>query len=203
MKQLAADLQAGAAVEDERFDRFLAPAWQKVSAVHWTPLEVCRQVIRLLAPRPGESVLDVGSGVGKLCIAGALMAPATFVGIEQRPQLVLQAQAVAQRAGVSNVLFACRDALAEEWRGFHCLYLYNPFGELHLEAERRVDAAPWLHGAGYRAHVKATRRKLGEMPAGTRVVTFHGFGGDMPEAYDVVSVESIAGGMLALWVKEA
>lgn len=199
--RLADDLRACRSVDDRRFDRLLATPWRFASDVHWTPLDVCQTVIRWLAPQANERVLDVGSGVGKLCIVGALSTAAVFVGVEQRPLLVEQARLTAQALGADRTLLVMSDALAFDWRPYQCLYLYNPFGELDLDAERRIDSTLVTGHDVYLAHVAATERKLDEMPSGTRVVTFHGFGGDMPEAYAPVRVEQLAGGSLALWIK--
>ena len=37
---------------------------------------------------------------------------------------------------------------------------------------------------------------------GARVVTFHGFGGEMPSSFELVFGEVIGEGQLALWVKQ-
>jgi hypothetical protein len=201
--RLVGDLRAGRSVRDERFDRLLASAWREASRVYWTPMDVCRRALVLLAPQPGERVLDVGSGVGKLCIVGALSTRAVFVGVEQRPQLVHQAQRLAHRLGADRALFVCRDALTIDWQPYHCLYFYNPFGELHFAREHRLDAGVGAVSEEHDQHVMATQRKLAQMPVGTRVVTFHGFGGQMGDAYTAVSAEPMLGGTLALWRKSS
>ncbi|MBK7862234.1 MAG: hypothetical protein IPJ65_27230 [Archangiaceae bacterium] len=157
--------------------------------------------MELLAPRRGERVLDVGSGIGKFCVVGALSTESIFVGVEQRRQLVRQAYALAQRLGAGGALFLCRDAFAVDWRRYAAIYLYNPFGELEFEPYWRLDSTVKGGVEAYKARVAGTRRKLERLRVGTRVVTFHGFGGAMPESFTPVSKESLAGGELALWVR--
>src|SRR5262249_15946045 len=56
-------------------------------------------------------------------------------------------------------------------------------------------------GAGFAEQVAATEARLAELEPGTRVVTFHGFGGEMPPGLALAELEEIEGGELALWVK--
>jgi SAM-dependent methyltransferase len=206
-EQLAADLRAGQPVGDARFDRLLPHEWQLVSQVHWSPVDVVRRVVSLLAPTPAERVLDIGSGIGKFCVIGALATRSTFLGVEQRPHLVRQALRLAESLGATRTGFVCRDAFSLDWSVFDCIYLYNPFGELDSEGEgegegdQRIDTTLDVNGASYVSCVETTQQKLDEMPVGTRVATFHGFGGDMPESYDLQTVEQVKGGALALWHK--
>lgn len=158
--------------------------------------------MQLLAPQRGERVLDVGSGVGKVCIVGALTTDATFVGVERRPHLVNQARLVARAVRAERATFICSDAFSIAWQEYHCLYLYNPFEELTVGRERRIDDSARKPGDGHRRAVNATQRHLSAMAAGTRVVTFDGFGGTMPDAYTLVSFEKVLEGLMALWIKE-
>jgi 16S rRNA C967 or C1407 C5-methylase (RsmB/RsmF family) len=50
--------------EDDVFDHQLPQRLQLKSAVHFTPVAVAKLAARLLAPRPGMRVLDVGAGPG-------------------------------------------------------------------------------------------------------------------------------------------
>ena len=85
-------LRAGWELTDLEFDR-VYPSWvRRLSDMHWTPVEVARRAAALLAVDPTTRVLDVGSGVGKFCLIGALTTRATFVGIEQRENLVTVAR---------------------------------------------------------------------------------------------------------------
>src|SRR5688500_8885206 len=93
--------QLHAVTSVDAFDRLLTPKARRLAAIHWTPMHVCRRAAHLLAPRAGDRVLDIGSGVGKLCALGSLYSPGTFVGIEQRGALVDQARVVAQSLGSS------------------------------------------------------------------------------------------------------
>ena len=45
------------------------------------------------------------------------------------------------------------------------------------------------------------QERLAEAPSGTRVVTFHGMGGDMPDGYERVLQEFQDIGFLELWIK--
>jgi hypothetical protein len=78
------------------------------------------------------------------------------------------------------------------------VYLYNPFeSQLFGGGFARVAG-----GALVADQIARTQALLGELARGTRVVTFHGFGGEMPASFALSSVETI-GGELALWIKRA
>lgn len=55
---------------------------------------------------PGARVLDIGSGVGKFCIAAGVYHPETsFYGIGQRKELYGYAETAREQIGVHNVFF--------------------------------------------------------------------------------------------------
>nr|WP_068890265.1 hypothetical protein [Pedobacter panaciterrae] len=61
---------------------------KKLSPVHWSPLEVIKNAAAFLSDKPGSKIIDIGSGIGKSCIAAAQRYPdCDFYGIEQRRYL--------------------------------------------------------------------------------------------------------------------
>ncbi|MBA3819849.1 MAG: class I SAM-dependent methyltransferase, partial [Deltaproteobacteria bacterium] len=111
-------------VEDEVFDA-LYPRIQRLRAsVHWTPVRIALRVAELLAPAPGGHVLDVGAGVGKVCIIGALGTPLVWHGIERGGAMVRSARNVARRLGVADrTHFIEGDALTLDLAPFGGCYL--------------------------------------------------------------------------------
>ena len=188
--------------EDDVFDRQLPRRIQVQSSVHFTPVAVARCAARLLAPRRGMRVLDVGSGPGKFCVVGACEVPeATFVGVEIRPHLVQMARKLASRLGVQNVSFVHADAMDIDWAAFDAFYFYNPFAEqLHDDAfllDRSLSFAP----SKFTEYVMAARQRLAAAAVGTRVVTYHSFGAPAPHGYDFVESHTIGTDQLELWIK--
>lgn len=196
--QVLERLRAGAHVSDERFDRLFPPEVRALSARHWTPVEVARRAVELLAPEAGSAVLDVGAGAGKLCIVGALLSPAEFVGVEQDSFLVEAARAAAGAARASRARFILGSAFDLDWAPFSGIYLFNPFGELLSGGE---DGEP--EGAGdlepYRRQVAQAQERLLGMPPGTRVVVYHGFGGELSAGYTRRWSGRYGTGDLELW----
>jgi len=91
---------------DARFHT-LYPAFLKpLSKNHWTPLSVARKAATFLAAEKGVRILDIGSGMGKFCLAAAYYSPAaSYFGIEQRKDLTEYAEAARQRLGMNNISF--------------------------------------------------------------------------------------------------
>jgi SAM-dependent methyltransferase len=181
-------------VEDVAFDRLYPDHIRRLSRVHWTPVAVALRAAALLVPESGLRVLDAGAGPGKLCCVGALAYAATWCGVEHDPALVGAAAAIARRLEVDHCTRFCTGDLAEiDWTGFDGFYFYNPFESLLFGG-----------GAGrpaYTAQVERTAARLAALPSGTRVVTFHGFGGAMPPGFALAIREAVDGGELALWIK--
>jgi predicted RNA methylase len=188
--RLVERLAVGAAVSDERFDRLFPPELRQLSARHWTPVNVARAAARLLAGAEGGAILDVGSGVGKLCILGALTSTATFLGIEEREELVTVARSAAQRIDARRARFLAGSAFDLDWSRFRGLYLYNPFGEL---LEQDADA--------YRQQVGEATERLRRMPVGARVVLYHGLGADLPSGYRRTFSSGSGAEPLEAWVR--
>jgi ubiquinone/menaquinone biosynthesis C-methylase UbiE len=153
-----------------------------LSSVHWTPSAVAARAVEWLAPAEAMRVLDVGSGVGKLCLIGAMRTSSHWYGVERERPLVASAIEAAETLGLrERTCFLHGDALAIDWSAFEALYFYNPF-------DPGTDIA----------HVEA---RLAALRPGVRVVTYCGFGGVMPAGYDQMASETIEDGELALWVR--
>ncbi|HEY4180351.1 MAG TPA: methyltransferase domain-containing protein [Kofleriaceae bacterium] len=188
--------------EDSLFDRQLPRSLQLKAECHFTPLEVARRAARLLAPRRNTTVLDVGSGAGKFCIEAARVVPtARFVGIEWRRPLVKIAAHLARAAAVSNVEFIHGDALDLDWSEYDAFYLYNPFAEQACREPFVIDTSIALDPRNFGLYVKTVSKRLADARPGTRVVTYHGFGGPLPEAYRLDHWEDVGSGPLELWIK--
>jgi ubiquinone/menaquinone biosynthesis C-methylase UbiE len=69
------------------------------------------QALRLVPPRPGQRVLDIGCGFGDSTqrIAGLVGAGGEVLGVDAAPRFIETASQEAQEAGVGNVRFAVAD----------------------------------------------------------------------------------------------
>jgi SAM-dependent methyltransferase len=187
-------------VEDVAFDRLYPDHVRRLSSLHWTPVSVALRAAALLAPEAGMRILDVGAGPGKLCCVGALAYGGTWHGIELNPALVAVATTAARWLEVEHCTsFDAGDGTALDWDRFDSLYFYNPF-ESQLFGYGPADRAGWAVFADQVAHAED---RLAQLSPGSRVVTFHGFGGEMPSCFALASTETIGDGELALWVKQS
>jgi predicted RNA methylase len=189
-------LRVGADVADRDFDDVYPPEVRELSESHFTPVAVARQAARLLVAYPGTRILDLGAGAGKFCLVGALTTKGSFTGIERSGSLVETARQVAVLGRVPRVHFIHGDVADLEFGGYEGFYLFNPFvawGQegLGLSPARRI------------ASIEIVRARLAASPRGTRVVTYHGFGGDMPATYRRVYIEECGTDVLELWIQHA
>lgn len=195
-----ADLRRGAKVSDVRFDQLYSREIRNLSCKHWTPVCVAMRVAELLVTDSDTRILDVGSGSGKFCLVGALTSPGNFYGVEQRLPLVETASSLVQRYQVERVAFYHADMTAFDWSSYHAFYLFNPFYE-NLAPSIRIDQSIAMSDERYQSLVRATYERLSLVPVGTRVATFHGYGGTMPKGFDLILREPIATGVIELWIR--
>lgn len=182
---------------DAAFDRLVPLELRHLSAVHWTPSDVAIRIAALLSPQADECVLDVGSGIGKLCITGALSSPGTWVGVELSESLVLAARKLAALLGVAErAEFIHGDAFELDWTGFDALYLYNPF-EVSLTGPVALTDGE----IGYQVSAARMAQRLAQLRPGTRVITLNGFGGLMPSTFRLLHRELLPRmqSELAMW----
>ena len=85
----------------ETYDRLVAPRFEPLA----------RTVLELLAPKPGELILDVATGTGLLaCMLAPLVAPQTVVAIDLADEALGVASFRAGNAGIRNIRFEMMDA---------------------------------------------------------------------------------------------
>lgn len=195
-------LRSGADVPETDFDQHLPSRYRWASETHWTPLAACRKAAEWLAPTRDAHVLDIGSGVGKLCVAASLISGARFTGVEQRPHLVEVAEELARRLDADGAHFICADAFTLEWREYGSLYFYNPFVEALFPEALRIDATVEHTEAQHDTAVALLGEKLTGMAAGTRVVIYHGLGCELPASYRRAQSEWVVHSTMELWIKE-
>jgi SAM-dependent methyltransferase len=194
---IATALRSRVEITDALFDSLYPTGQRFRSRNHWTPVAVARRACALLAPKRGESVLDVGSGVGKLCLVGALLTDATWVGAESEPQMIRVAEAAVRRLQLGDrVRFVHADATTIDWTGYAAIYMFNPFAEGLLHARTNAGA----HDR-FALNIERTRARLATIPVGTRLVTYHGFGGQVPAGFELEHEEPARQDRLCLWVR--
>lgn len=183
---------------DASFDDLYPRYIRNMATVHWTPLHITKLSVDFLANNGGK-ILDIGSGVGKFCLAGAYYAPDTeFYGIEQRKYLIDHALEAQQKLGIdNNVSFINANFTQLDLREFDHFYFYNSFQE-NIEGYDKIDESIEYSNALYEYYVVYLFNRLQQMPKGTRIVTYHFFY-EMPKEFDLV--ESRANGDLNFWIK--
>jgi hypothetical protein len=185
---------------DEQLNALVPRDLRHLSGTHWTPVEIAVRAVTLLCPAPSTTVLDVGAGVGKLCVIGALSSWGIWCGVERQMPLVEASTRLARTLGVTaRTSFLHGDALSIDWEAFDAIYLYNPFALAPFPTD------PACHALDFRVQVARVQDRLAALRDGVRVVTLHGFGGVMPATYQLVYQErfAVAGLDLALWVQRA
>ena len=204
LDRLRRALRDGARVHDRDFDAVYPLDIRSASSTFWTPVQIAQRAAELLVRDAASSVLDVGAGAGKLCIVGALRTEATFTGIEHRPHLVTIARNAAERLDVSRKTRFLHGELREVERGrFDAFYFYNPFSENLYGPRDHLDDTVELSRARFCRDVDAAYRALERAPAGTRVVTYHGFGCALPPCYRNELREGAGTNVLELWIRRA
>lgn len=187
---------------DTVFDRCY-PEWvRRHSRRHWTPVEVARLAAELLVTDDDTRVLDIGSGAGKFCIVGALTTRGTFSGIEQRADLIEVARAAADHWGAPRASFIHGNITSVDWRAFNAFYLFNPFSEYNEGLSGAIDQSISFSPALSERYIRFTRARLAETPLGTRVATYHGYGGAMPPGFRCIQCEPKGSDFVEIWVKE-
>jgi len=184
---------------DLAFNDLYSYSTQALSQQHWTPLKVVRLATVFLTSGPSARILDIGSGAGKFCLAGACFAPGhKFYGIEQRAYLVEQAKIAQKKIGITNVSLMQGNFTQLDLRRFNHFYFFNSFYE-NLNEEGRIDNDIEYSEALYKYYVRYLHSGLQEMPKGTRIVTYHSLYEEIPLSYDLV--DTLEGGNLNFWIK--
>lgn len=201
-QELAASMRRGICPDDLSFDRFLPHDLQVVSREHWTPLSVALRVAGWLNELGIRSVVDLGSGSGKFCVAAALASACEFTGIEQRPRLIDAANDLAQVFGVEHRLRFVQATLGETLiPEADAYYMFNPFGENLIDRYGRLDDDVELSDERYRREIARMECFLEELPVGAYVIKYNGFGGNIPVTYKPVRVDRETPCVLRVWRK--
>ncbi|MGC3943122.1 MAG: methyltransferase domain-containing protein [Chryseolinea sp.] len=185
---------------DKEFDRIYPRNIQRLSDQHFTPLEIAKKAAAFLVRGAGTRVLDIGSGAGKFCFAGASSTTGNFVGIEQREDLVTLSNALATEHNINNVRFIHTNVMGIDFGDFDAFYLFNPFYE-NVRSGQRMDNAVLVSPSLFASYSAYTKNQLDIMPERTRLATYYTSRSMVPESYTLI--ETSDNGHLLLWEKRS
>lgn len=199
----AAALRAGRAAADDAFDGVLPLELRDVSGHYWTPIPVVRRAAAWLREAQVRTVIDIGSGAGKFCVAAALLTRCRVIGLEHRGSLVAASRELAELFGVDDrVSFVEGDLDAAATLSADAYYLFNPFGEYAFESAHVADPGVTFTPQTQSRDVAAMTALLSRAPRGTFVITYNGFGGKFPPGYEQIDVADRLPGTLRFWKQQ-
>ena len=202
-RQIARSLGEGLCPPDSAFDQYLPAEARESSSQHWTPLFVAARAAAWLDEFNIRTVLDVGSGAGKFCVAAALVGHCHFTGLEHRERLVMCGRSLARTFDVEKRVHFIQGVLgAVRLPAVDAYYFYNPFEE-NVTLRTRIDADVELSSGRYERDLEAVRQLLSAARSGTYVLTYNGLGGRLPAAYQTVRIDRELPNVLRLWRKAA
>jgi SAM-dependent methyltransferase len=184
---------------DNEFDQIYPLSIQALANRHWTPLAVARKAASFLVAKTGSRILDIGSGVGKFCLAAAYYKPkAYYCGIEQRRSLINHAESIREILDFENVVFTHGNFTQLDFKNFDHFYFYNSFYE-NLTGTDKIDDSIDYSSELYNYYNCYLHNELDQKPAGTRLVTFHSLEYEIPKNYHEVGAEF--DNLLKFWIK--
>ena len=185
--------------DDAVFNSMYPVRIQAKAVPHWTPLEVAECAGAFLAPENNVHVLDIGSGVGKFCLAAARYKPgAIFYGVEQRKDLVELASRCSNRLHIYNVSFIHGNFTQLDFRQFDHFYFFNSFYE-NLSGTDKIDHTIEHSLSLYNYYNRYLYTELQQRPPGTRLATYHSLEDEIPPSYYLLRTEF--NGSLKFWIK--
>ena len=184
---------------DAQFHHLYPRNIQLLARTHWTPLLVVQSAVNFLTPYEGVNVLDIGSGVGKFCLAAAYYRPtANFFGVEQRKNLVAHAEFARKVLGLQNAHFIFQNFAQLDMSQYDHFYFYNSFYENLADSDQIDDTVD--HSCElYNYYKSQFFRKFEKMPRGTRLVTFHSLDDKIPPSYKLIDAKFES--QLRFWMK--
>jgi SAM-dependent methyltransferase len=184
---------------DAQFNKLYPSSIQLLAQRHWTPLLVARKAAGFLAAEPNVKILDIGSGVGKFCLAAAHYKPhAFYYGIEQRRRLVYHAEAAKDILRLENVSFINGNFTQLDFRNYDHFYFYNSFYE-NIAGTEKIDRTIDYSLELYNYYNRYLYTQLEQKPPGTRVASFHSLEEEIPGGYHIVGSE--INDLLKFWIK--
>ena len=184
---------------DYEFNQLYPPSIQVLARKHWTPLLVAKKAAEFLAAEKNVTILDIGSGVGKVSLGAALHRPfATYVGVEQRKELINHAEVTRQLLQLENVSFIHGNFTQVDFTQFDHFYFFNSFYE-NLSGTEKIDDGIEYSTELFDYYNRYLFKQLEKMPDGTRLATFHSVENEVPKGYLVVG--SAIGNLLKFWIK--
>jgi SAM-dependent methyltransferase len=183
---------------DAAFDWMYPECFQLLSLKHWTPLAIARKAAEFLAD-PGARVLDIGSGIGKFCLAAGYYFPETFFyGVEQRHELVYHAEEAKGYTQLTNVNFIYANITQVNFKEFDHFYFYNSFYE-NIDPANQIDDTIEVSESLYTYYMQYLFKALDQTPPGTRLVTYHISGKEVPTDFMLASIG--CNGLMKMWIK--
>ena len=184
---------------NEVFDNLFPDFNSSLMKRHWTPLEVAKKAAQFLAAEKNVRILDIGSGVGKFCLAAANYMPLAFyTGIEQRGNLVEQAIQAKEILGLKNVDLLQGNFSTINFKNYDHFYFFNSFYE-NFSFSENMDNQFEYSKELYEQYTYLLKEKLDSKTSGTRLATFHSTEEEIPRDYLVVGTEMK--NTLKFWVK--
>ena len=184
---------------DINFNSLYPEPIQEAADKHWTRIEVAKKAAAFLSTSDESKVLDIGSGAGKFCLVAAHEYPLThFYGVEQRQNLVDISNDLATEFELNNVLFICDNICNIDFEKFDHFYFYNSFYE-NVPGTQKIDYAIKYSEDLYNFYNRYLYKQLDKKQSGTRLVTYHSFGSEIPAGYEVV--HSDYSDFLKFWIK--
>lgn len=184
---------------DTVFDTIYPKKYQEHSARHFTPVSVAVKAVRLLADKPDDKILDIGSGVGKVCCIGASLTGAHFYGVERRKTLTNLSNKIKREHKLKNAHFINADFTTLDFSRFNGIYFFNSFHEFY-DASCVLDKTSKVSIEDYRHFHRMLKIKLNECRPGTRLVTYYTFKNKIPSSFQFI--DSNEAGLLKFYIKK-
>ena len=187
------------AFSDTYLDDLYPPSIRQLAKLHWTPLPIARKAALFLAGTDDPIVLDIGSGVGKFCLAAASLVPDTyFFGVEQRSLLVDHANSARTALGLNNVSFLHANFTQLGFKRFDHFYFYNSFHE-NLPGAEKIDDSIAYSAELFWYYTRYLFTEWRKKPSGTRLCTLCAEEAQIPPEYQQLG--SFVDDLLKFWVK--
>ena len=201
--KLIEQIRSGKDIEEVEFDQVFPQYYQFQSTIHWSSISVARQISNWIKPLNRKSVVDIGCGVGKLCLLLRILTNYEIFGIEQRPNLVEIANKIIRVNDFKDISITQMNMLDLNWDLHDIYYLYNPFQE-HIANEDvcLIEKDIEFDTKNYAHYTSEVFRQLTWAKPGKVLITFHGYGGSVSSEWRMVASRHIESGDLTMWIKE-